>query len=174
MGLLDRLKGVKRPPEDAPVLARSEVEQRLLALAGDRVPFSVRPGREADLEAEWRIVDAQWYEIFAKASLAKSLKIHLVLDESKHEVRALEESWDVSWRAGVPELQLSAETFKGRTLGSKSFGTGYAFTGVDPLDWGQVYEYRFDVSEMKDPIAAVVTGAGWSYVPVTTTRGLRD
>lgn len=36
-----------------------------------------------------------------------------------------------------------------------------------------MYSYRFDVSEMKDPVVAVVTGAGWSFVPVTTKRGLR-
>jgi hypothetical protein len=173
MGLFDRLKGVKRPEEGTPVLPADEVERRLLALAGDQVPFTVRPGSAANLEVEWKIVDAQWYEIFAKARLEKSHKIHLALDEAAREVRALEEAWDVSWRAGVPELSLSVERFQGRTLGSKSFGTGYAFTGANPLDWGQVYRYRFDVSEMKDPIIAVVTGAGWSFVPVTTKRGLR-
>ena len=73
----------------------------------------------------------------------------------------------------MPELTLSVEKFQGRTFGSKSFGTRYAFTGVNPLDWGQVYSYRFDVSEMKDPVVAVVAGAGWSFVPVTTKRGLR-
>ena len=173
MGLFDRLKGVKHPEEGTPALDRAEVERRLLALSGDQVPFMVQPGSEADLEVQWRIVDAQWYEIFAKSGLEKSHKIHLALNESEHEVRALEEAWEVSWRAGVPELRLSAEKFQGRTFGSKSFGTGYAFTGVNPLDWGEVYNYRFDVSEMKDPVIAVVTGAGWSFVPVTTKGGLR-
>jgi hypothetical protein len=173
MGLMDRMKGIKRPDEGTPVLPRAEVESRLLGIAGDQVPFTVRPGTESDLEAQWRIVDAQWYEIFAKAGLEKSHRILLTFDESEHEVRALEEAWEVSWRAGVPSLQLSAEKFQGRTLGSKSFGKGYAFTGVDPLDWGQVYDYRFDVSEMKDPIIEVLNSAGWSYVPVTTKRGLR-
>jgi len=167
------LKGVKHPAEGTPVVSGAEVMQRLLALGGDRVPFTVQAGSEADIEVQWKIVDAQWYEIFAKASLEKSHKFLLVLDEGEHEVRALEEAWEVSWRASVPELNLSAERFQGKTLGSKSFGTGYAFTGVNPLDWGQVYNYRFDVSEMKDPIIAVVTGAGWSFSPVTTKRGLR-
>jgi len=173
MGLMDRLRGVKHPQDGVPVLERAEVERRLLGLGGEQVPFTVRPGSQADLEVEWRIVDAQWYEVFAQAGLEKSHKIHLKLDEAKHEVRALEEAWTVSWRAGVPELSLSAEKFQGRTFGSKSFGSGYAFTGVNPLDWGEVYRYRFDVAEMKDPIVAVVTGAGWSFVPVSTQRGLR-
>ena len=173
MGLLDRFKGVKRPADGTPELERAEVERRLLALGGDKVPFTVQRGSEGDLEAQWKIVDAQWYEIFAKASLQKSHKLLLALDETEHEVRVLEEAWEVSWRAGTPELRLSAEKFQGRSFGSKSFGTGYAFTGVDPLDWGQVYNYRFDVSEMKDPVIDVVTGAGWSFVPVLTRGGLR-
>ena len=173
MGLFDRLKGVKHPEEGTPALDRAEVERRLLALSGDQVPFTVQPSSEADLEVQWRIVDAQWYEIFAKSGLEKSHKILLALNESEHEVRALEEAWEVSWRAGVPDLHLSAEKFQGRTFGSKSFGTGYAFTGVNPLDWGEVYNYRFNVSEMKDPVIAVVTRAGWSFVPVTTRGGLR-
>ncbi len=172
MGLLDRMKGVKRPEEGTPALDRSEVERRMLALSTDQVPFTVQPGAESDLEVEWRIVDAQWYEIFAKAGLEKSHKLLLGFDEAEHEVKVLEQAWEVSWRAGAPELRLSAEKFQGRTFGSKSFGTAYAFTGVDPLDWGQVYNYRFDVSEMKDPVAAVAVGAGWSFVPVTTKGGL--
>jgi len=175
MGLLDRLKGVKRPEEGAPAVERAEVERRLLALVGEQVPFTVQGGSddEADLVVEWRIVDAQWYEIFAKSGLEKSHRILLVLDEAEHEVRALEQAWEVSWTAGVPQLSVSAEKFQGKTFGTKSFGSGYGFTGVDPLDWGQVYKYRFDVSEMKDPVVEVVTAAGWSFVPVTTKGGLR-
>ena len=63
------------------------------------------------------------------------------LDEGRHEVRALEEAWEVEWRAGVPSLSLSMEKQQGRTLFSKSAGTGYAFTGVNPLDFGQVYKF---------------------------------
>ncbi|HEX6312197.1 MAG TPA: hypothetical protein VF152_11300 [Acidimicrobiia bacterium] len=168
MGLLDKLKGVKKPDEGTPAVPRDELDRRLLALNGEQVPFTVSASADADLVAEWRIVDASWYEVFAKAGLEKSHRILLALDEDAHEVRALEESWEVAWEAGVPRLSLSAEKFRGRTLGSKQFGKGYAFRGVNPLDFGQVYEYRFDVSEMKDPIAETVTGAGWSFVPVTS------
>jgi hypothetical protein len=177
MGLLDKLKGVKEPePGTAPV-AREEIQQRLLALNDGQVPFTIAPGaggEEGDLVAEWKIVDAQWLEIFAKAGIEKSHKIYLAFNEAENEVRALEESWDVSWRAGTPEIRLSAEAFRGRTFGSKSFGSGYAFKGVNPLDFGQVYEYRFDVSEMKEPITSVVTGGGWTFRPVVSKGKLTE
>ncbi|HVF52598.1 MAG TPA: hypothetical protein VNC78_03220 [Actinomycetota bacterium] len=177
MGLFDKLKGIKKPEEGVAPAGPEELKQKLLVLSGDQVPFTVVPGaggKDGDLIVEWKIVDAQWYEIFAKASLEKSHKIYLTLDRKTNEVRVLEESWEVEWRAGVPNLSLSAEAFRGRTMTSKSFGTAYAWKGVDPLDYGQVYEYRFDVSEMKDPIAETVTRNGWTFRPVTTKGGLVD
>ncbi|MGH2754238.1 MAG: hypothetical protein ACRDLB_07360 [Actinomycetota bacterium] len=171
MGLFDKLKGVKEPEEGTPALPRTQLEDRLLAVNEERVPFTVtrgEGGEDGDLVAEWKIVDASWYEIFAKAGIEKSHRLLLVLDENDHEVRVLEQSWEVEWRAGVPSLSLSAEKFQGRTFGSKSFGTAYAFKGVNPLDFGEVYNYRFDVSEMKEPVTDVITGAGWRFVPVVS------
>lgn len=169
MGFLDKLKGVKGPVEGALLAGPEELQQKLLALNAGQVPFTVAPGsggEEGDLIVEWKIVEAQWYEIFAKAGLEKSHRILLSLDRSSNEVRALEQSSEVSWEAGVPTLKLSAEKFQGRTMGTKEFGKAYAFTGVNPLSFGEVYNYRFDVSEMKDPIISVVTNNGWSFVPV--------
>lgn len=166
MGFLDKLKGTRRPAEGTVAVPRAEIAERLLAFRHEEVPFTISVGEEAHLEAQWKIVDATWYEIFAKAGLSKVHKIHLRLDESKHRVLAIEESWEVAWRAGVPSLRISAEKFKGRTFGSKEFGGAYAFTGVNPLRFGEAYNYRFDVSEMKNPIIEVVTQSGWTFVPV--------
>ncbi|MCA1736854.1 MAG: hypothetical protein LC739_12335 [Actinobacteria bacterium] len=174
MGFLDKLKGVKHPTAGTPAVSRAEITERLLSLGHEKVPFAISPGDEADLVAEWKIVDAVWYEIFAKAGLEKVHKIHLSLDESEHEVKALEESWEVSWQAGVPSLRMSVEKFQGRTFGSKEFGRAYAFTGVNPLQFGEAYNYRFDVSEMKDPIIDVVTHGGWTFVPVLTKGKLKS
>lgn len=100
VGLLDKLKGVKRPDEDIPVQDRAVLRQRLDALASDQVPFVVADGDEScDLLLEWRIVDAQWYEVFAKSGVEKSHRILLVLAEGEHQVRALEQAW---WSPGPP------------------------------------------------------------------------
>ena len=177
MGFFDKLKGIKEPAAGVAPVPPEELHRRLLALNNDDVPFSVTsgPGGESgDLVAEWKIVDAKWLEIFAQSGIEKTHRIYLTLALSDTEVRVLEESWDVAWKAGVPEISVSAEAFRGRTMGSKSFGTGYAFKGVSPLDYGQVYEYRFDVSEMKDPIAEVITGNGWTFRPVVSKGKLTD
>lgn len=41
-----------------------------------------------DLIAEWKIVDAPWYEIFAKASLTKVFRIFLNVDDANAHIRA--------------------------------------------------------------------------------------
>lgn len=173
MGLLDKLRGIQQPDDDVVAVPRADLEARLLGINHAQVPFTIGPSNDADLQAEWKIVDASWYEIFAKAGLEKSHRILLGFNEGKHEVRALEEAWEVEWRSGVPNMRLSMAKQQGRTLGSKSFGKAYAFKGVNPLSFGQVYDYRFDVSEMKDPITGTILTAGWTYVPVMTKGRLR-
>jgi hypothetical protein len=168
MGLLDFLSGVKRPAAGVEPVGRDELIKRIRALSGDKKPFTVKPSDETDLVAELNIVDATWYEIFAKAELKKTYRILLLLDDAAREVRALEETGELSWKAGVPSASFSAEFFRGRTLAQKEFGTAYAFKDKSPGSFGKVYEYHFDVNDVKEPLIEAVTAAGWSYVPVTS------
>ena len=162
MDILDFLTSTRRPPAGTPVLSGEDVLQRLLALNRTSAPYQVIAGEDdlADLIAEWKIVDAQWYEVFAKAGLKKVFRIYLKLDERKHEVRASDREYTVSWRAGVPELSVEVSAFKGQQQ-SIEFGKGYAFT--ETLEAGEVYDYRFDTREIKTPIQDAVTGCGWTY-----------
>ena len=162
MGLFDFLSSTKRPPAGTPVLGRQEVLDRLMSLSRPSAPYQLISGEseKVDLIAEWRIVDAQWYEIFAKAGLSKVFRIYLKLDPERHEVRAMDREYSVSWSAGVPTLSIAASTFKGQTQ-SVEFGTGYAFTEEGAP--GQVYKYRFSTKEIKKPVQDAVTSCGWTY-----------
>jgi len=152
----------KKPDKNVPVLSAEEVRQRLLALNRETAPYQIVDGRSqnVDLIAEWKIVDTQWYEIFANANLTKVFRIYLKFGEAKHEVRAKDEEYAVEWRAGVPSLSISASKFQGQKA-SIEFGTAYAFT--EELKPGQVYKYRFNTNEIKKPIQEAVAACGWSY-----------
>ena len=152
----------KKPNKDTPVLPAGEVRRRLLALNRDTAPYQIIEGaaENVDLIAEWKIVDARWYEIFAKANLTKVFRIYMKFDETKHEVRAKDEEFTLEWRAGVPSLSVSASKFSGQKT-SMEFGTAYAFT--EEFKPGQVYKYRFNTSEIKKPIQEAVTACGWTY-----------
>lgn len=167
MGLFDKLTGTKKPDGGTPAASPQEVAGAILAVNRPTAPFQVRPanpGEDGDFIAEWRIVDARWYEVFAKASLTSVFQIQLRLDPAKAEVRAVDREWTVQWRAGVPSLSLSAEAFRGQKK-EISFGTAYAFT--EQGQFGEVYNYRFRTSEIKDPIADAITGKGWTYRAVS-------
>ena len=152
----------KKPDKNIPVLPADEVRQRLLALNRETAPYQIIDGssENVDLIAEWKIVDAHWYEIFAKASLTKVFCIYMKFDEEKHQVRAKDEEYTVEWRAGVPSLSISVNKFQGQTT-SIEFGTAYAFT--EELQPGKVYKYRFSTNEIKKPIQEAVAACGWTY-----------
>ena len=162
MGMFDFLTSTKRPEAGTAVLSAPAVRAKLLGVNRATAPFQVVDGAAegVDLIAEWKIVDAKWHEIFAKAGLKKVFKIYLKLDENEHQVRAVDREYTVSWSAGVPQIALEVSGFRGQKQ-SIEFGAAYAFT--ETLAPGQVYNYRFDTREIKKPIQDAVTSCGWTY-----------
>jgi len=162
MGFLDFFTSTRKPAAGVPVLSSEQVKQKLLAVNRPTAPFKITDGSAegVDLIAEWKVVDAQWYEIFAKAGLKKTFRILLKLDPQKHEVRAQDREFEISWTAGVPKVSVAVSGFKGQKQ-EISFGTAYAFT--EELKPGQVYNYRFNTKELKEPLQEAVTSSGWTY-----------
>lgn len=162
MGIFDFLSGSKAAPAGVVRRSPGELREALLAVNRDSAPFVVRDGspEKVDLVAEWKIVDATWYEIFAQAGLQRAFKVLMAFDPDKGVVRCLDQEWSVEWRAGVPQLSLNAEAFRGQTL-ELSFGTGYAFT--ETLAYGQVYNYKFATSELKGPLQEAAAAMGWGW-----------
>ena len=152
----------KKPVSNTPALPSQELLTRLFALNRPTAPYQIIDGKaeNVDLIAEWRIVDAQWYEIFAKAKLTKVFRIYMRLDSEKHELRAQDHEYSIAWRAGVPSLSLAVSSFKGQTT-SVEFGSAYAF--METLSPGQVYKYKFNTNELKKPIQDTAAACGWSY-----------
>ncbi|MBE9375655.1 hypothetical protein IQ251_14475 [Saccharopolyspora sp. HNM0983] len=160
MGLLDVFRGIKRPDSDAPVLPADQVRAAILAINRPTAPFIIREGGddEPDLIAEWRVVDAEWRQVFAKAGLTKAFRVKMRLDPDNAEVRAVDEEWAVKWAQGIPKF--SAAAFRGRKV-EHQWSSQAAFTERGEL--GVVYKYRFNPGEMKKPIKKAVTGSGWMW-----------
>ena len=160
--MFDFLTSAKRPASGTRVLPAHRSSSGSRHSIGRQHRWGVIDGRSegVDLIAEWKIVDARWYEIFAKAGLAKGFRIYLKLDEATKEVRAQDREYEVSWAAGVPNLSIAASSFKGQTK-SIEFGAAYGFT--EDLTIGQQYKYRFETGEIKKPVQDAVTACGWIY-----------
>jgi len=80
----------KKTDKKVPALAADEVRRRLLALNRETAPYQLIDGaaQGVDLIAEWKIVDAKWFELFAKANLTKVFRIYMKFDPAKNQVRA--------------------------------------------------------------------------------------
>lgn len=102
----------KKSDENTPILSADEVRQRLLTLNRETAPYQIIDGaaQNVDLIAEWKIVDAKWYELFAKANLTKVFRIYMKFDSAKHQVRGKDEEFTVEWRAGVPSLSIAVSS----------------------------------------------------------------
>ena len=170
MGLFDWLTGSKAAPAGVERQPVDELRRRLLAVNRDTAPFVVRDGAAegVDLVAEWKIVDARWYEIFAKAGIERVFKVLMKFDPGKGEVRAVDQEWAVEWSAGVPNLSIAASAFRGQKV-EMSFGTAYAFREED-LGYGKVYEYRFNTRELKAPLIEAAQQAGWGWKGVAFAK----
>ena len=163
MGLFDWMTGSKAAPAGVARQDVATLRAAMLAANRESAPYLIRDGAPegVDLVAEWKIVDARWYEIFAKAGLSKVFKVLMKFDADKGEVRSVDQEWSVAWRAGVPSLSLSAEAFRGQKV-EVSFGSAYAFK-EDLSGWGKVYEYRFKTGEIKDPLIEIAQQNGWGW-----------
>ena len=166
MGILDIFTGRRPPAPGVAPATMTDLRTALLDLNRPTSPVVVRDGgpEDADFVAEWRIADARWYEIFAKAGLKKTAQVLLRLDAGRSEVRAVDRGFDVEWRAGVPTLSFSAEAFRGQKV-EVSFGKAWAFQEED-LRFGKVYDWRFNTRELKGPLQEVVANGGWAWRPV--------
>jgi hypothetical protein len=161
-GLFDFLTGTKKPKSGVSAAPADRIGEAILAVNRDTAPFTITECTDGscDFIAEWKIVDATWYEVFAKAGLERASRTKMRLDPDKNEVRAVDEDYTISWKAGVPSLSFEASAFRGQKT-EVSFGTAYAFT--EELRPGQVYNYRFNSKEMKGPLQEAVNALGWTW-----------
>ncbi|MBA2565048.1 MAG: tetratricopeptide repeat protein, partial [Gemmatimonadetes bacterium] len=167
--------GVRRPSRGVAPVSSRELGGRLLALNDPERPFQVRIDSDADLVAEWKLADARWSRIFHAGGVREIYRVRMVLDEAERQVRGLDERGSVTWDAQTlrPSLRWSAEKFKGRVLFEKKAGAAW---GLDPatLTPEELYRYALDVNALRRPVVETVTGAGWSYRPVTARLGKRS
>ena len=169
MGFWDLLTGKKYPAKGVPRQPVSALRDSLLSINRDTAPYLVRDGalEGVDIVAEWKIVDAQWYEVFAKAGIERLFKVLMRFDETKAEVRAVDQEWSVEWRAGIPTMALTAQAFRGQTW-EKSFGKEIGFR--EDGSCGVIYEYSFNTDEIRKPLQKAALEAGWIWKGVAFAK----
>lgn len=164
MGLLDKLKGSQAAKPGVDPVSVDDLRSALLGLSRESAPWQVRDGAEdgCDLVAEWRIVDAQWYGIFFQHGLSKVFRVKLKFDEGSHEVRNVDEQASVTWRDGIPSI---GKSWSRGQMNEIESGQALGFT--EQGEFGEVYNYKFRSSEIKNPLRDAATERGWGWKAVT-------
>ncbi|WP_427920244.1 hypothetical protein [Streptomyces sp. cg40] len=162
MGLFDKLTGTQHPPEGVSPVPGEDLREALLGLNRAEVPYVIRygGGEGCDLLAEWRLTEPAWQQVFVRSRISHAVRIRLRLDHKEHEVRALEEQWELS-RVGTPtRLQTTSEYTRGpgRTV-SRRWTVGRGADGH--LEATETF--RFDSAEMREPLRDTVLRSGWTW-----------
>ncbi|MFE4638539.1 hypothetical protein ACFRJ1_34915 [Streptomyces sp. NPDC056773] len=162
MGLFDKLTGTRHPDSGVAPRSAEEVRALLLGLFGADAPYVVRGGTPegVDLVAEWRIREPAWHTFFARTQVSRVLQIQLRLDPAAREVRSVDKQFEVTWLGGTPRLALSAEAERGQ-VSTVSWRRKVERGADGGLEATEVF--RFDNSDLKDPLREAVLGAGWTW-----------
>ncbi|MEV5340267.1 hypothetical protein AB0K93_17580 [Streptomyces sp. NPDC052676] len=162
MGLFDKLTGTRRPADGVVPSSADEVRAALLGLNRSDVPYVIRDGaaEDADLVAEWRMAEPAWQTVFVESQLSRAVRIRMRLVESDHEVRALEEQWEVTRVGDPPRLQISSQYSRGpdRTV-SRHWTIGRGDNGRLEV----TETFRFDGAELRNPLRDAVLKSGWTW-----------
>lgn len=157
-----------KPVPGALIVPERDLVPRLMSINDLDVPFSITTGdSQSELIADWRYACAQWVDIARAHGMKKTFRIRLSLDESSRTVRATDYHAEYDWSAGRGSASIQWKAAMGIVFFQKEQQTvfGLQFDGQGRLTLVTSYTYRFDFNEMKTPIIAAVTAAGWTWRP---------
>jgi hypothetical protein len=157
-----------QPVAGAPTVPQSELVTRLMAINDLDVPFAISKGASSnDLIAEWRYADAKWIDLARTHGMTKTFRIRLTLDEAARIVRATDDIAEFDWSAGRVGASINWRAATGVVFFQKEqqrvFGLQLDEHGRLKPDLS--YSYKFDLHELKSPIIAAITKAGWTWQP---------
>jgi hypothetical protein len=146
------------------------LRERLLAINALDSPIVVTELSPSRLQVDWRIADERWISLMQAGGLQNAHRIVLEIDPQAHTVRAIDQSWQVDWSAGIGRLRAGASFFRGIAFTSYQRGAAYGLLLNDDGQWqlGEAYNYRFDLAEMKQPLIAATVEGGWNWKPVVS------
>ena len=168
MGFFDRLKGKTRgfftsaePEKGVPPASEDDVRSRLLAIQGRGIQTSEEDG---GIAVAWSAkvagagVGGAEYEYLYRA-------ITVSLDAEEHAASGICLKKTTEAELDASGLTASKGWERGQHMGSEKL-TVLAWLGPHTVEGGATDQgYTFHWSDLRDPVIAAVTGAGWTYKP---------
>lgn len=162
MGIFDVLTGTKRPEAGVAPRSAEELLTALLGLNRPDVPYVIGDGAAhgADLVAEWRIAEPAWQTFFIGSQLTHAIRIRMRLAEDVPEVRAVEESWEVTRVGNPPRFRTSAEYARG---GGRTVSRRYTIQRGKSGRLEANESFSFDSTQLTSPLRSITLESGWTW-----------
>ena len=122
------------------------------------VPVAVQE-RGNTLVVTWRYIDAEWWEILARAGLKKIYELHIKFNEVKKEATLIDVHKSVSWRAGPSQVRVYGGFFRGLNF---AYEIGKRWGIKENFELGSIYDYQFSPQEIKNPVMNSILRNGWA------------
>ncbi|MFJ8885459.1 hypothetical protein ACIRJR_18900 [Streptomyces sp. NPDC102402] len=169
MGFFDMLTGTRHPADGVAPRSAEDVRSGLLALNSAEVPYVIRDGAAhgADLVAEWRIAEPAWHNFFVSSQLTHAIRIRMRLAGEAHEVRAVEEQWEVTRVGNPPRLQTSSQYARGA---GRTVSRRYTLKRGENGRLEATESSSFDSARLTDPLRDTALGSGWTWRGVVFGR----
>ena len=151
-----------------PALPAAELAARIEAINSLDAPFRIERGSQPkEFFATWRYADAKWVDLARAHGMRRTFRIRLTLDEAAHTVRATDYVAGYDWSAGGNGAKIQWSAMMGivffQAEQQRVFGLQLDERGGFKPELS--YAYKFNLSEMKSPLIAATTGAGWNWRP---------
>ena len=154
------------PQPVANAVGAGTLKERLFGVRFLNSPITVGPGRVDDqLVVDWKYADATWADHARAHGMRKSHRLILELDEATRIVRCREFHSESGWDAGAGgasiQWKASWKIVFYQYEHERVYGLQIGRNGT--LAPSPTYAYTFDLREMKNPIIAAVSAAGWRW-----------
>ena len=145
----------------------SEIRDRLLAVNSLDAPFTASEREDGKIVVTWRFADAKWVDLARAHGMRNTHRIILELDEATKTVYPTEQFTRMDWSAGAGGGSFRWATGMGITFFQVEHQRVF---GLQIDERGRLtpklsYSYTFNLQEMKAPLIAAVTNAGWQWRP---------
>lgn len=149
-----------------------DLRAKLLELGSSNQLFTISAGTDCDLFLEHEIVDADYYGVASKEKVKKRYAAKLWLVDNEHTVKYREIIEEKAASGGVlpaPKLTMEKSFFKGKVLFKKEKEVAFGFKKpLDPSSFGKVYQYDFDVENIRKPVRELIQSEGWKFEQIIT------
>lgn len=153
----------------------AELRATLLALNTPDRKFRLVLLSDTEMRLDWDVVDASWYELFAKVKLTTIYRARLLLYEPEHEVRCHEMLRSANWLLGFEGLSGLRGLrprfnwdfyYRSGVMNVIWSGLAYGIKKGWPPRIGEVYRFTLNTVAAKQDIAAAAREVGWAFRPV--------